>query len=361
MPGCPGPMICPSRRVSIARPDPKGARTAADIDRDTCQHRALALDASRPRHALCLDTTCRSSSRASVKNGKIINSDRIVAGQPAWPTPSFSAEMKTIVFHPSWGVPDGIKRKELGAPIAQERQRVDRLVHGRAIEPSRPRCARPIAAYTTMVAPSTPTRWTGATSISGALTSSASRRDRRHVLGTIKFIVSQPARCLHARHARARPLRPKVVPRPEPRAACGSKLSTDAGSTEILLAAGQRLGARPAGARHVRRDKPRKSKLSTHIPVHVTYSHRDGRLRGQPAHLRRSLWPRRPHRSSALRQKVRFETPRYDDEVAAVPAEQSPGRRPNARARPPRVSPMPSRTSSRPDDRASPHVAQSNR
>lgn len=51
-----------------------------------------------------------------VKGGKIVNSDRIVAGQPSWPTPSFSADMKTIVFHPSWGVPDGIKRKEL-APL----------------------------------------------------------------------------------------------------------------------------------------------------------------------------------------------------------------------------------------------------
>ncbi len=48
-----------------------------------------------------------------VKNDKIIHTDKIVAGQPSWPTPSFSADMKTIVFHPSWGVPAGIKRKEL--------------------------------------------------------------------------------------------------------------------------------------------------------------------------------------------------------------------------------------------------------
>ena len=33
--------------------------------------------------------------------------------QPEWATPVFSADMKMIVFHPSWGVPDGIKRKEL--------------------------------------------------------------------------------------------------------------------------------------------------------------------------------------------------------------------------------------------------------
>src|SRR5262245_52893914 len=48
-----------------------------------------------------------------VKKGETIHSDRIVAGQPDWATPAFSADMKMIVFHPSWGVPDGIKRKEL--------------------------------------------------------------------------------------------------------------------------------------------------------------------------------------------------------------------------------------------------------
>ena len=48
-----------------------------------------------------------------VKNDKIIHTDKIVAGQPSWPTPDFSADMKTIVFHPSWGVPAGIKRREL--------------------------------------------------------------------------------------------------------------------------------------------------------------------------------------------------------------------------------------------------------
>ena len=48
-----------------------------------------------------------------VKNDRIIYTDKIIVGQPSWPTPSFSADMKTVVFHPSWGVPPGIKRKEL--------------------------------------------------------------------------------------------------------------------------------------------------------------------------------------------------------------------------------------------------------
>jgi murein L,D-transpeptidase YcbB/YkuD len=48
-----------------------------------------------------------------VRRRETIHTDRIVAGQPEWATPAFSANMKTIVFHPSWGVPDGIRRKEL--------------------------------------------------------------------------------------------------------------------------------------------------------------------------------------------------------------------------------------------------------
>jgi murein L,D-transpeptidase YcbB/YkuD len=54
-----------------------------------------------------------------VKNGQVILRDEIVVGQPSWPTPVFSAPMKTIVFRPSWGVPNGIKTKEL-APLLRK-------------------------------------------------------------------------------------------------------------------------------------------------------------------------------------------------------------------------------------------------
>ncbi|MFA5900109.1 MAG: L,D-transpeptidase family protein, partial [Hyphomicrobium sp.] len=54
-----------------------------------------------------------------VKNGKVIHTDEIIVGQPSWPTPVFSADMKTVVFRPSWGVPDGIKMKEL-APLLRK-------------------------------------------------------------------------------------------------------------------------------------------------------------------------------------------------------------------------------------------------
>src|SRR5262249_12854403 len=54
-----------------------------------------------------------------VRKGETIHSDRVIAGQPDWATPAFSADMTMIVFHPSWGVPDGIKRKEL-APLLRD-------------------------------------------------------------------------------------------------------------------------------------------------------------------------------------------------------------------------------------------------
>src|SRR5262249_59648467 len=61
-----------------------------------------------------------------VKKGETIHSDRVVAGQPDWATPAFSADMKTIVFNPSWGVPDGRKRKEL-LPLLRSSSRGDVL------------------------------------------------------------------------------------------------------------------------------------------------------------------------------------------------------------------------------------------
>lgn len=54
-----------------------------------------------------------------VKSNKVIHTDEIIVGQPSWPTPVFSADMKTVVFRPSWGVPDGIKMKEL-APLLRK-------------------------------------------------------------------------------------------------------------------------------------------------------------------------------------------------------------------------------------------------
>jgi len=47
------------------------------------------------------------------KGDEALWEERIIVGQPTWPTPILAAQMQYIVFHPEWGVPDGIKMKEL--------------------------------------------------------------------------------------------------------------------------------------------------------------------------------------------------------------------------------------------------------
>lgn len=49
----------------------------------------------------------------TIKNGEVIFKERIIVGLPQWATPVFSETMKTVVFNPSWGMPDGIKTREL--------------------------------------------------------------------------------------------------------------------------------------------------------------------------------------------------------------------------------------------------------
>jgi murein L,D-transpeptidase YcbB/YkuD len=48
-----------------------------------------------------------------VKGNKEIFKEKIIVGLPEWATPTFSADMKFIIFYPEWGVPDGIKTREL--------------------------------------------------------------------------------------------------------------------------------------------------------------------------------------------------------------------------------------------------------
>src|SRR5262245_53775534 len=48
-----------------------------------------------------------------VDRGEVTLSEKIVVGKPSTPTPIFSANMQFIIFHPSWGVPAGMKTQEL--------------------------------------------------------------------------------------------------------------------------------------------------------------------------------------------------------------------------------------------------------
>lgn len=48
-----------------------------------------------------------------VDRGKVVLAEKIVVGRINTPTPVFSADMQFVIFHPSWGVPPGMKSNEL--------------------------------------------------------------------------------------------------------------------------------------------------------------------------------------------------------------------------------------------------------
>ena len=48
-----------------------------------------------------------------MKGGEEVLKQKIIVGQPTWPTPVLTSSMEFVIFHPEWGVPDGIKVKEL--------------------------------------------------------------------------------------------------------------------------------------------------------------------------------------------------------------------------------------------------------
>jgi L,D-transpeptidase YcbB len=48
-----------------------------------------------------------------VKGNTEVLKQKIIVGQPTWPTPVLTSSMEVVIFHPEWGVPDGIKVKEL--------------------------------------------------------------------------------------------------------------------------------------------------------------------------------------------------------------------------------------------------------
>lgn len=49
----------------------------------------------------------------TMKGDKEVLKQKIIAGQPSWPTPVLTSSLLYVIFHPEWGVPDGIKVKEL--------------------------------------------------------------------------------------------------------------------------------------------------------------------------------------------------------------------------------------------------------
>lgn len=54
-----------------------------------------------------------------VQDGKVIHTERVIVGKTDTQTPVFSDQMEQVIFHPFWGVPDGIKSNEIQPSLAR--------------------------------------------------------------------------------------------------------------------------------------------------------------------------------------------------------------------------------------------------
>ena len=92
-------------------------RRAADVGQQRAaphrQHGALALDAREPGRVLRLGQRARADDERLRQGQAGAAPRRSWWASPSSPTPIFSADMQFVIFHPSWGVPPGMKANEL--------------------------------------------------------------------------------------------------------------------------------------------------------------------------------------------------------------------------------------------------------
>jgi murein L,D-transpeptidase YcbB/YkuD len=58
-----------------------------------------------------------------VKDGNIIHSERVIVGKADTSTPILSQDLEQVIFHPSWGVPESIKRADILPSLARGNMR----------------------------------------------------------------------------------------------------------------------------------------------------------------------------------------------------------------------------------------------
>jgi murein L,D-transpeptidase YcbB/YkuD len=245
-----------------------------------------------------------------VRKGETIYSDRVVAGQPDWATPAFSADMTIIVFHPSWGVPDGIKRKEL-LPLLRDSSRSDLISLFTGTQSSRAVLEQHKLQAFYQGRPIDPDQVDWSSANIGAY-DFRQPPGPTNVLGQIKFMFPNkhdvymhdtPDRDLFARSFRG--LSHGCMRVADPRRLAAILLARDKGWSE------QQVGNLLNGG-------TREVELTSRIPVHVTYF--TAMVDGQ-GNLRTfgDLYGLDTRMGALLfGKKVPFVTPRYDDEIRAM-------------------------------------------
>jgi murein L,D-transpeptidase YcbB/YkuD len=77
-----------------------------------------------------------------VQEDRVVHTERVIVGKTDTQTPIFSDEMEQVIFHPFWGVPDGIKANEIQPSLARgsysvlAKHNLRIAMNGRDIDPS---------------------------------------------------------------------------------------------------------------------------------------------------------------------------------------------------------------------------------
>ncbi len=135
----------PAAAVPDAAPAPKGTKPAALPERGSARKLIANMEMWRwmPTDLgnMYLMVNVPEFQFRLVRGGEVIHTERVVTGKPETQTPIFSDMMETVVFKPTWNVPDSIKVKELlpalaRNPAALSRQGLKVSYKGQEVDPT---------------------------------------------------------------------------------------------------------------------------------------------------------------------------------------------------------------------------------
>ena len=146
-----------------------------------------------------------------VKDGQVIHTERVIVGKPETPTPVFSQDLEQVIFHPSWGVPESIKRQDILPSLDRGSTRL--FTHyklriqrgGRDVDPRQWIGRPPTSAISTSTSrPARPTCWASSNSASPTSTTSTCTTRRTRNCSMLPSAPSATAACACATPAARR-------------------------------------------------------------------------------------------------------------------------------------------------------------
>ena len=104
--------LLPARKMEAGGERPAGSKTGASVQQIIVNMERWRWMPAELGAFHVWDSIPEQMTRV-IENGKEVLAEKIVVGRVSSPTPIFSADMLFVIFHPSWGMPPGMKSAEL--------------------------------------------------------------------------------------------------------------------------------------------------------------------------------------------------------------------------------------------------------